>query len=40
MNPVSSTPNGYAGYVGTGDGYYVPEYFNLPNLIKVSHGLG
>ena len=38
MNRVSSTPNEYAKYVNTQDEIDVPEYFNLPNLIRVSKG--
>ena len=36
MNRVSSTPNEYANYVNTQDEIYVPEYFNLPHLLRVS----
>ena len=38
MNRVSSTPNEYAKYLNTQDEIDVPEYFNLPNLIRVSYG--
>ena len=36
MNRVSSTPNEYANYVNTQDEICVPEYFNLPHLLRVS----
>ena len=38
VNQVSSTPNEYASYVNAQDETNVPEYFNLPNLIRVSKG--
>ena len=38
MNRVSSTPHEYAEYANAKDEIDVPEYFNLPNLIKVSDG--
>ena len=36
MNQVSSTPHEYAKYANAQNEIDVPEYFNLPNLIKVS----
>ena len=36
MNQVSSTPQEYAKYANAQNEIDVPEYFNLPNLIKVS----
>ena len=36
MNRVSPTPHEYAKYADAQDEIDVPEYFNLPNLIKVS----
>ena len=38
VNRVSSTPNQYTSYVNAQDETNVPEYFNLPNLIRVSKG--
>ena len=38
VNRVSSTPNAYTSYVNAQDETNVPEYFNLPNLIRVSKG--
>ena len=39
MNLVSSTQQDYAEYARTQDEDQAPEYFNLPNLIRVSDGL-
>ena len=38
VNRVSSTPHQYTSYVNAQDETNVPEYFNLPNLIRVSKG--
>ena len=36
MNRVSSSPNEYANYENAQEDICVPEYFNLPNLLRVS----
>ena len=38
MNRVSSSQNEYTNYVNAEEEICVPEYFNLPNLIRVSNG--
>ena len=37
MNRVSSSQNEYTNYVNAREEICVPEYFNLPNLIRVSN---